>query len=327
MYSFSSLAEALQSAAQDVRKEGEFVDGVSDSLSVGSQFGAKSRPFWEIQGYAFTITNPAAVVIESSTRPISIPYMFANILWTAAGDDTVNGISYWNDRAAKFSDDGDHIRSAAGPRLFGKPSQYAEAVNRIAKDKSTRRAVITFIDSSDLTASTRDVPCTIGLQLLRRGGQLNAVGFMRSQSALMVMPYDIALLTTIQRLAASELGLDVGSYTHFSGSFHVYDDEMDLLGQFAESELRSHDLPDPRSVAVLKSMAGRKAKIETAERPELLKLVESAQQDSLLEGAFERAATLVLAGQALFKSGCTDDAKSAWNSAGELGRLSALGKI
>jgi thymidylate synthase len=52
---------------------------------------------------------------------------------------------------------------------------------------------------------------------------------MRSQSAVMVLPYDVFTFSFLQEVLAVELGLRVGQYFHNSGSFHYYLDEEPLV--------------------------------------------------------------------------------------------------
>lgn len=52
---------------------------------------------------------------------------------------------------------------------------------------------------------------------------------MRSQSALMVMPYDLFLLTMLHEAMAVRLGVGLGYYHHFCGSLHYYEDEEELV--------------------------------------------------------------------------------------------------
>ena len=52
---------------------------------------------------------------------------------------------------------------------------------------------------------------------------------MRSQSALMVVPYDLFLLTMLHEAMAVRLGVGLGSYHHFCGSLHYYEDEEKLV--------------------------------------------------------------------------------------------------
>jgi thymidylate synthase len=50
---------------------------------------------------------------------------------------------------------------------------------------------------------------------------------MRSNDAYKGLPHDIFCFTMLQEVVARTLGVELGSYSHFVGSLHLYDDERD----------------------------------------------------------------------------------------------------
>ena len=138
-------------------------------------------------------------------------------------------ISFYNPRGFDFSRDGIQFEAAFGDRLFGGSNQMASAEARLREDPATRRALGIIYDSSDSHNARLDVPCAIGVQLLRRDESIECVTLMRSQSAIMVLPYDVFLFTMLQEISAVRLGCLLGNYRHYSVSFHVYEDEIDAL--------------------------------------------------------------------------------------------------
>ena len=93
----------------------------------------------------------------------------------------------------------------------------------------TRRAVISVFTPFDLEVKTRDFPCLVSLQFLLREGVLHSVCHMRSQSALLVMPYDLFLLTMLHEAMSVRLGLVWALITTSAGSLHFYEDEEQLV--------------------------------------------------------------------------------------------------
>ena len=89
--------------------------------------------------------------------------------------------------------------------------------------------VIQVFNPFDLEGKSRDCPCLVSLQFILREGVLHSIGHMRSQSALMVMPYDLFLLTMLHEAMAMRLGVGLGCYHHFCGSLHYYEDEAELV--------------------------------------------------------------------------------------------------
>jgi thymidylate synthase len=270
MSDFATFSDAMSHAANKIMTEGKSVPGVCEPTSVGSFFGKEPRPTKEIIGFTFSLTDPTAVLVDRPSRPINAAFSLANILWTASGSDRVADIAFWNSRAYDFSDDKETVRSALGPRLF--TNQFATAINRLRADPGTRRAFLSLISANDLTDETRDVPCTIGLHLMIRDSALTAVAMMRSQSALMVLPYDIPLLAAIQCMAAAELEIPPGPLTHISSSLHFYLDETDIATQVARGQIRSVSVPDIPKLEEMKDLALFESKLRQASQEELFSI-------------------------------------------------------
>lgn len=93
--------------------------------------------------------------------------------------------------------------------------------------------------AEDSLVDRLDVPCAIALQFLVRRDALVCVAMMRSQSAAMVMPYDIFLFTVIQEILAVRLQIPLGPYIHIAGSIHYYEEEMELVDQLLGDPLAS----------------------------------------------------------------------------------------
>lgn len=61
------------------------------------------------------------------------------------------------------------------------------------------------------------------MQFLPRKGKLNLAVTMRSNDVYVGFPGDIFAFTFIQEIVARSIGLDIGKYSHFVGSLHLYD--------------------------------------------------------------------------------------------------------
>ena len=93
-------------------------------------------------------------------------------------------------------------------------------------------------------SGSREHPCAIAVQYLLREGRLNAITFMRSQSAALVMPYDVFLFMSLQCALSQRLGVALGTYVHVSGSFHYYADESETVRKIVEEEITTLGLRD-----------------------------------------------------------------------------------
>jgi hypothetical protein len=105
--------------------------------------------------------------------------------------------------------------------------------------------VISVFDSSrDLDRQKKDIPCTIALHFMVRGGRLELNVTMRSNDVWLGTPYDFTQFAILQASVAQALGLEVGRYVHSAGSLHLYgrDDARASVIDYPDDERRT-DFP------------------------------------------------------------------------------------
>lgn len=68
-----------------------------------------------------------------------------------------------------------------------------------------------------------------------RDGRLDAICTMRSNDAMLGMPYDVFLFTMIQEMAATTLGCKLGRYYHQVASLHLYESQVALAERIVSS--------------------------------------------------------------------------------------------
>lgn len=193
----------------------------------------------------FAITNPRARLLTSPARRWNAGFAAGELCWYLRGAEDVASLSYYNKRAGRWSDDGETLAGAYGPRVF---SAWDLMLNELARDNSSRRAVVSILAPLDARAAasgTKDVPCTVALQFfLRRykggshGGtfgalQLHAVATMRSCDVIWGLAYDVFSFTFFQELAvlglrARGVACELGSYVHQAASLHVYERHWEM---------------------------------------------------------------------------------------------------
>lgn len=108
--------------------------------------------------------------------------------------------------------------------------QIVDVVDKLRADPNSRQAVIQiwdkYLDSEHRTPMPRDIPCTVAIGFLVRGGRLNTSVVMRSNDAWLGTPYDVFQFRQLQRTIARQVGRDVGTYTHHAISMHLYDKDL-----------------------------------------------------------------------------------------------------
>lgn len=130
--------------------------------------------------------------------------------------------------------------TAYGPRVAG---QLKLIEQELRESPGSRRAVVYVGRDTDLLGTTvpllsekmgGEMPCTCVWQFHLRGFLLHMSVYMRSWDLVWGLSYDVPSFTAIQRLLAQVLDVGVGSYIHFAGSAHIYEQHWNLEKWFRE---------------------------------------------------------------------------------------------
>lgn len=192
------------------------------------EFGEKVSGTRELNNVKVLIQSPEKNLLRSRHN-FSLPYYLGEMIWYGAGANDVRFISKFGKIWEKLSDDGITNESAYGYILKQKHgfNQIIKMVELLKKDPHSRRAVMNINVPRKNVIETNDEQCTIALQVLLRDGKLNMTGIMRSNDLWTGTPYDLFYFTEIQKYIANKLGVEVGTYTHFVSSLHIYDRNID----------------------------------------------------------------------------------------------------
>lgn len=176
----------------------------------------------EVISAVTTIEDPTRGIIQSDIRKMPVRYAVGELLWYLSGSNKVSDISKYSSVWERLSDDGEHVNSAYGHRIFHHFGfdQWEHVKNQLRKDPMSRQAVIHIKDASN--APTKDMPCTVSLQFFIRDNKLFLITYMRSNDLWMGFTYDVFNFTALQVKMAMELGVELGTYTHVAGSLHLY---------------------------------------------------------------------------------------------------------
>ena len=180
----------------------------------------------EVLNAITVILKPREGFVDSDKRKLSAKYAVGELLWYLSGSNRLSDIKPYSKFWENISDDGCTLNSAYGYRIFKQFGfdQWEHVKNLLINDGFSRQAVIHIKDASN--AVTKDTPCTVALQYQLRENKLFATTFMRSNDIWLGFPYDVFSFTSLQVLMAMELGVDVGAYTHISGSLHLYERDV-----------------------------------------------------------------------------------------------------
>lgn len=203
-------------------------EGFEDSSRDGAVVG-------EFLDAVFCVEDPTRSIVTSPIRKMPMRYAVGELAWYLSGSNRVADISRYAKKWSEISDDGLTNNSAYGYRIQHKFGfdQWEHVKGMLQKDPNTRQAVIHIKDASN--TPTKDTPCTVYLQFFLRNNKLNLSVHMRSNDIWMGVPYDMFSFCFLQVKMAMELGVEIGSYTHYAGSLHMY--QRDYKSAFQNMEV------------------------------------------------------------------------------------------
>ena len=219
VYQGLSANEVWRQAAEDFRQS----KGVR---SVDSRCGQTL----EIPQAVFAIDNPRQRWVSCRTPPINIAFALAEVIWIMTGRRDLKFLEYWNSLLPKYIGQGPELHGAYGYRLrkhYG-IDQLKRACDALSNNPDSRQITLQIWDSEiDLpkangVPSDADIPCNVTSMLKVREGRLEWTQTSRSNDLFLGVPYNIVQFTFLQEIMAGWLGLDCGSYVHFSDSLHTY---------------------------------------------------------------------------------------------------------
>lgn len=204
---------------------------------------------YEILHTFITIENPRQKWIYDRIPPISIGYAFAELVWMMNGEERSDIINYWNPSLPKYAGKGKVYHGAYGKRIrshFGF-DQLEKAYHALQNVPESRQVVIQIYDTkidfpiTNGQPRNEDIPCNICSLPKVRCGKLEWSQIMRSNDVIMGMPYDFVQFTGLQEILAGWLELEVGAYSHYSDSLHLYIRDENKIGIGQESEMENSD--------------------------------------------------------------------------------------
>jgi thymidylate synthase len=198
----------------------------------------------EILGATFTITNPRKRLPYVVGRKFGLAYLAAELVWYLSGNNKTEWISKYSNFWSTISDDGVTANSAYGARLFKKHNRIANSrfvqwdyiLEELRRDPDSRRAVMHLRTPDDSIDASLDVPCTLALQFMIRDNKLHQIVHMRSSDVIFGIAYDVPAFTLFQEILATELGCDLGTYTHVSNSLHIYERHFEMAEEILKPE-------------------------------------------------------------------------------------------
>ena len=177
----------------------------------------------ELQNYTYTILNPNVNEIPLKCQE----WADAEFADRISGRKINPGRAYLMRRETW-----EPLLNPAGKFDYTYPSRLSitlePAIRALQHDIHTRRA---FVGVFDIVCDATDkfqerIPCTIGYWFNYRQDKLNITYLLRSSDFGEHFNYDVYLATRLMNYVADRLGVQPGTFTHWIGSFHVFEHDV-----------------------------------------------------------------------------------------------------
>lgn len=189
------------------------------------------------------IDQPRRRVLTQYGRKLNPFFNLAETVWMLTGHSEAEWICFYNTQLRKYLDPPlRHFHGAYGERIRHWPwvtrLGYAGTMNQrdqlvdcyqVLRDApDSRQAVMVLWNPGADHAGrlTLDRPCNDAVAFKVRSGALWVSVFNRSNDVVLgLTSTNIVQFSTLQEVLAAWLGVDVGPYTHYSDSLHLYDSQ------------------------------------------------------------------------------------------------------
>ena len=222
----------------------------------------RSEKIKEILNVHIEIDNPYLNLFDNKARSIPREYLANELLLYFTATKDAKYFSKIANMWSKIKNDDNTINSAYGNLIFNestasysedgitynKISQWEWAKRSLIADKDTRQAIIHYNNHSHQISGIKDFPCTLSNQFFIRNDKLYLTTIMRSNDIIFGTTFDIVFFMLLMQIMKLELSnfypdLELGSYTHFAGSFHIYENNFNLGYEMLNNEFSPSSLP------------------------------------------------------------------------------------
>ncbi len=199
-------------------------DQLGALLTDGEEVTVRGRPTRELLDVATVIRDPRQRVHVVPGRWANPFLALSDSLHVLAGRSDVASLLPYNQRIVDFSDDGEWLYGAYGPRIA---RQIMPLIERLRANTTDRRAILSIWEERDLQAPTKDPPCNDLVAFKLRNDHLHMTVFNRSNDLHWgLYAVNIYQFSILQEYIAARLRVELGTQTHISNSLHVYTDEL-----------------------------------------------------------------------------------------------------
>lgn len=198
-----------------------FVDLFNIIKRSGVDFGNTKALF----NIGFEIQNPLDRSITCKHRGWSEKYAKREWEWYLSRDRSVVELKKYAPIWDKMHN-GDNLVNSNYGYQWNRSDQLSNAINELKRDRNSRRAVVTILDSKEWEGHSFDTPCTNSIHFQIVNNKLCMTVNMRSNDLWYGFCNDQYCFSNLQEQVAIALDIKVGWYYHFSSNLHLYYDQI-----------------------------------------------------------------------------------------------------
>jgi thymidylate synthase len=185
----------------------------------------------------FPATTSKKLVLSQVAKEL---YCFINKL-EKKEDINKHGLIIWDDNIKAANMDGiGRVYGIQWRDWNKKIDQLRDSINLIKSDKTTRRAIVTAWNPSELNEGCLP-PCHILFQLNVVKNTLYLSVYQRSADAFLGLPFDIASYSILARLIQNELNIKNAKLSYYVSNLHLYMNHFDQAKECID--LECHEYP------------------------------------------------------------------------------------
>jgi thymidylate synthase len=177
----------------------------------------------------FYILDPQDNHITNEERNWSLKYAEAEWQWYLSGDPNISKLGELYGKIPKIwkrmADEHGNVNSNYGYQ-WKRKAQIDYVCAKLKSNKKTRHAAISIYDGKEYDKYKTDTPCTYAIQFTIIDKRLCMSVYMRSNDIWYGFCNDQYQFSSLQKMIADRLNLEIGWYYHHAHNMHLYNDKL-----------------------------------------------------------------------------------------------------
>ena len=196
-----------------------------DAIALGVDFDDTKALF----NCGFTMTDPQDNWITNKERSWSLEYAEAEWQWYLSGDPSIYKLGELYGKIppiwTRMADESGKVNSNYGYQ-WKRNCQIDYVCAKLKSNKNTRHAAISIYDGKEYDKYKKDTPCTYAIQFTIINDKLCMSVYMRSNDIWYGFCNDQYQFSSLQKLIARRLNLEIGWYYHHAHNMHLYNNKL-----------------------------------------------------------------------------------------------------